>query len=542
MALLLSQSRQRVLAVLSAEKPSKAEVLAAAFAYTPDDLRGSLWKLLLDYYPLERSERQALVRQRRHEYLKVYLPASQDVRGRSSGSAGAGASPSPPPAEGLPPPPPSPPRSPPPRAGGAAAPAALSSPHLFGSPSVVGVIESSAYAAAALLAGAGGGEGGGGARPVSPPLFDDADAAAMGAAHTFAPGMGAAAVAAAADAVAAAEAAAAVAAEAPAPLPEHLVDAELRAEILKDVERTYPEMAFFCQPEHAAAMARILLVYAKLNAGVRYIQGMNELLAPLLYVCAGDRSHEVAGVAPPGGLDDVEADAFFLFCGLMTDRRDVFIQEQDNSSSGIRGQLDAFGRALAAHEPAVAEHLMSMGLLPQFYALRWLTALCCRELCFPDALSLWDKLLADSPRCAFLTPFCVALVRSAREPLLAAGFGEAMKMLQQPASDDFGALMACALGVRAEAAEGARGGGGARHAGDAESSHGAGGAGDPLSRENSWAPEPSEHAARYFGGGGGGGGAEAAAAAAAALKRLGGGLASAWSSLRSSMEGGGKGR
>ena len=97
----LLMSRQRVLALLSLDRPSKSELHAAAFACTPEDLRGSLWKLLLDYYPLERAERQAFVAQRRREYFDVYLPATLvSGRRRSFGGAEeepAGASPSPPP-------------------------------------------------------------------------------------------------------------------------------------------------------------------------------------------------------------------------------------------------------------------------------------------------------------------------------------------------------------------------------------------------------------------------------------------------------------
>lgn len=31
-------------------------------------------------------------------------------------------------------------------------------------------------------------------------------------------------------------------------------------------------------------MRRILIIFAKLNPGIRYVQGMNEVLAPLYYV------------------------------------------------------------------------------------------------------------------------------------------------------------------------------------------------------------------------------------------------------------------
>lgn len=82
-------------------------------------------------------------------------------------------------------------------------------------------------------------------------------------------------------------------------------DQELWAEINKDVMRTYPDMSFFCSDHsHYDALRRSLFVYAKLNPGIRYflhyestlvlmsvgsyVQGMNEILAPLYYVFAND--------------------------------------------------------------------------------------------------------------------------------------------------------------------------------------------------------------------------------------------------------------
>lgn len=35
-------------------------------------------------------------------------------------------------------------------------------------------------------------------------------------------------------------------------------------------------------------MKNILLVFAKLNQGIRYVQGMNEILAPIFYVFRND--------------------------------------------------------------------------------------------------------------------------------------------------------------------------------------------------------------------------------------------------------------
>ena len=41
-------------------------------------------------------------------------------------------------------------------------------------------------------------------------------------------------------------------------------------------------------------MRNILIVFAKLNPGIRYVQGMNEILAQLFYVFRNDPDEEMA--------------------------------------------------------------------------------------------------------------------------------------------------------------------------------------------------------------------------------------------------------
>lgn len=65
-------------------------------------------------------------------------------------------------------------------------------------------------------------------------------------------------------------------------------------------------------------MKRALLVYAKLNPGIKYIQGMNEIYAPIYYHFATDTDKAAAQCA--------EADAFFCFVELISEFRDNFCQ------------------------------------------------------------------------------------------------------------------------------------------------------------------------------------------------------------------------
>lgn len=60
-------------------------------------------------------------------------------------------------------------------------------------------------------------------------------------------------------------------------------------------------------PVRAQEMRRALFMYAKLNPGLRYIQGMNELIAPLYWLFKQDPDPQAAQFA--------EADAFWWGTG-----------------------------------------------------------------------------------------------------------------------------------------------------------------------------------------------------------------------------------
>lgn len=125
-------------------------------------------------------------------------------------------------------------------------------------------------------------------------------------------------------------------------------DQELWDEIEKDVKRTRREMNFFSKAvdsklnveankkrleqqadvkradmkaadvtnyieTHADVLHRILFIYAKLNPGIKYVQGMNEVLA-VIYYCFYEQDSQENRV-----VDDLytESDAFFAFSSLM---------------------------------------------------------------------------------------------------------------------------------------------------------------------------------------------------------------------------------
>ena len=81
-------------------------------------------------------------------------------------------------------------------------------------------------------------------------------------------------------------------------------------------------------------MSEILFIYAKVNSGIKYVQGMNEVLA-VLYYCFWKFNNEALICT-----DYLESDIFFCFTSIMAEIRDGFIRDLDKEASGIFGKCN----------------------------------------------------------------------------------------------------------------------------------------------------------------------------------------------------------
>ncbi|MEL7196630.1 MAG: TBC domain-containing protein, partial [Bacteroidota bacterium] len=199
-------------------------------------------------------------------------------------------------------------------------------------------------------------------------------------------------------------------------------------EIRKDVLRTHPDLAFFLDPtddlgnRRYAALERILFVWAKYNKGVRYVQGMNEIIGAIYYVLAKDWKEAWSSHA--------ESDAYFLFNALLSEMGDVFISELDDAETGIRGRLAHMQELLDIHDPEVKMHLDELEIDSSYYAFRWWTTLLSREFLLPDTIRLWDSMFASTHKDNFTRYICVTMVLLVRDNLLKGDFAACIGLLQ----------------------------------------------------------------------------------------------------------------
>ncbi|GLU09693.1 hypothetical protein SLE2022_265390 [Rubroshorea leprosula] len=204
---------------------------------------------------------------------------------------------------------------------------------------------------------------------------------------------------------------------------------EIAEQIDRDLQRTHPDMKFFSgdssfSRKNREAMRNILLLFAKLNPAIQYVQGMNEILAPIYYVFSADPVEKNAANA--------EADSFTCFVRLLGDSVDHFCQQLDNSSVGILSTLSRLSELLKANDEQLWRHLeLTSKVKPQFYAFRWITLLLTQEFSFHSILRIWDTLLSNPFGVQdMLLRVCCAMLLCVKSRLLSGDFAANLNLLQ----------------------------------------------------------------------------------------------------------------
>ncbi|KAM0751649.1 hypothetical protein T439DRAFT_215504 [Meredithblackwellia eburnea MCA 4105] len=129
------------------------------------------------------------------------------------------------------------------------------------------------------------------------------------------------------------------------------------------------------------ALLRPLFVYATLNPGLSYVQGMNSILAVLWWIFAAGDTSEL----------EAEADAFFALGALLSQVQDLYVSSLDGTVSpspssprmgpasssglitptGLGATLSRYTGLLTWIDPGVATALENKSIDPALYVFRW---------------------------------------------------------------------------------------------------------------------------------------------------------------------------
>ena len=219
-------------------------------------------------------------------------------------------------------------------------------------------------------------------------------------------------------------------------------------QICKDTNRTHTEMNFFIKPvdnktvftekeiieltekkrnctlknindtykinivlTHADVLSRILFMYSKFEPNISYVQGMNELLAPIYYVFSFDRENDES-------IDDVEADSFWCFFNLMYILKDLFDKNKDKKQNGIKSKANKLKKMLKVVDKHLSEYLDKLKFDFSIFAFRWISLMFSQDFDMLDILRIWDYLLSNENKYENCYYFCLAIILMKKDNLI----------------------------------------------------------------------------------------------------------------------------
>ncbi|XP_053978196.1 TBC1 domain family member 15-like [Hylaeus anthracinus] len=173
--------------------------------------------------------------------------------------------------------------------------------------------------------------------------------------------------------------------------------------IEKDVNRTDRTHPYYMGDNnpHLAQLYDILMTYVMYNFDLGYVQGMSDLLSPIL--C----------------LMESEVDAFWSFVGFM----DKVCTNFDIDQAGMKDQLCQLYTLLSTTDPQLAHYLNMQDSGNMFFCFRWLLVLFKREFNALDIMKLWEILWTGLPCKNFHLLLCLAILDTERSMLMENRYG-----------------------------------------------------------------------------------------------------------------------
>ncbi|KEP62994.1 UNVERIFIED_CONTAM: TBC domain-containing protein [Hammondia hammondi] len=147
--------------------------------------------------------------------------------------------------------------------------------------------------------------------------------------------------------------------------------------IRSDVERTRASLAFYRDADSRAWMEKLLTNYCK-TCHIKYKQGLNELLAPFLYLKDGTFS---------------AANVFRCFHAFV--RRFLPGMFCDDEFTSLQCAFHLFKHLLTYHDPALAAFLERHFVTPELYVTPWFLTLFSSKTSLLVLFALWDKYVAE---------------------------------------------------------------------------------------------------------------------------------------------------
>ncbi|KAM9377226.1 TBC1 domain family member 15 [Pholidichthys leucotaenia] len=178
---------------------------------------------------------------------------------------------------------------------------------------------------------------------------------------------------------------------------------DYRSLIEKDVNRTDRTNRFYEGMDNPglALLNDILMTYCMYDFDLGYVQGMSDLLSPILFVMEN------------------EVDAFWCFVSYM----DQVHQNFEEQMQGIKTQLIQLGSVLRLLDVAFWNYLDTHESSYMYFCFRWLLIRFKRELNFQDVMRLWEVMWTGLPCENFHLLVSCAILDSEKQKIMEENFG-----------------------------------------------------------------------------------------------------------------------
>ena len=198
---------------------------------------------------------------------------------------------------------------------------------------------------------------------------------------------------------------------------------------------------------HADVIERILYIYSKLNKDVNYVQGMNELIAPIYFSFFRDNNVlEEKKV----DIENIEADSFWCFSNLIGEIKNIFIKEKDNEEGGIFNIINKFEKLIESYDIELYNLFKNNNVSFIHISFRWFSLFFSQDFLMPDTLRLWDIFFCEENKLYFVYYFSLGLLIYKKNILINKDFYGIVKELQNLEDVDIEKVIEIGIKIKKE--------------------------------------------------------------------------------------------
>lgn len=218
---------------------------------------------------------------------------------------------------------------------------------------------------------------------------------------------------------------------------------ETLRQVLVDVPRTAPDVGLFRSNRIRRILARLLYIWAMRHPASSYVQGINDLVTPLIAVFlsryyGGKDVTDGIGIedVPDETLFEVEADAYWCLTKLLAGIQDHYTSDQP----GVQRMVFRLEELVRRIDSDLCDYLEATGIEFIQFSFKWMNCLLLREFSLQCIMRLWDTYLSegDGGFEDFHVYVCSAFLCQFSAEVQQMEFDELFSFMQNTPTEDWG--------------------------------------------------------------------------------------------------------